>query len=329
MELDHKKKEALKLKQDKTNTTKQSISFEPKFIRGPTKKPGGFRHIGTDRFQHVETEGFSAKGKKPNGFRSVATALTEEEEISNVAFPSEQQGAQLTQAFESDSADLQFGRVSGKVASELKLTSAEGKNKSQTVLVSSRKNEDQLLANTYKKKVVQLSRARHLFKRSHNTISERMDHAFCHFIPVGTQGEAFLRYLEEASRQAETEELKEVFPFLETKSLQEKLSQLNTQRIKLQGNAENPGFNDKLPQVKAIDEQIDQVRIQIYDHQLKKIQFKKRLDLAIKTTEAGAEETSDETFWFLQWLKKILEALIADGEAPWNQKDSDNPNSSS
>lgn len=279
MENSIKKQVAKKaIKTEKNLVSSSYMNFEPKFIRGPTAyQTGSFRSVNSNPGQEETLEGVALKDSQNDGV-----------------------APQLSQAFESENLDLSIGRL---------------KNQDR-VLVGNHKNEEDRKVNTYKKKVVQLSRAKRLYKRKYATYSEVMDQGFCFFIPDGSPSEVFLRYLEDAAKQAETATLTEVFPFLETEMLKKQLETLLAQRASLRGKSSGLHVSEETT-VKALDYQIDQVRFRIYDHQLKKIQFKKQLHRALENQSNAEIEEDSEAFWLFLWLKKLLELLEGDEDALW------------
>lgn len=246
-----------------------SKSYEPKFIRGPTRyQLGRFRTTKTaDKKEHAMLN--SVRMKPEKGTRPQV---------------------KLLETAESENANWSIGKLrDGRI-----------------VNYASQKNGGHSATNTFKKKEVDLARAKSLHGKDFTTYSEHINEAFCQLLPKNTPTEHFIRYLEEAAVDMETADIAEVFPFLKTSEDQQKLSKLLTQKsIAVGSDTTKQQVNQE--QVNELNHSIELLRAKIYDDRLKKIQFKKRLDLLLM--EEDFQNESEEEFWFWVLLKKMLKAV--------------------
>lgn len=271
---DYKKVKKTNLKDNGRSKVQQEIDqnvehpiYEPKFIRGPTEyQTGRFRSIREGPKDKSSAEANaeelgSVKMKPQNGETPKVKMISEEE---------------------SDNADLGYGELPDK----------------RKVILSTRKSDSASRVNTSEHKDINMIRAKSLYKNGQVTYAEKIEKAFCHFLEPDETGAQFIKYLEEAAHQSETEAILDVFPFLKA---DEDLNQLKG----LLGQKEKGQILDF--DGKSIDHQIGKLRAKLYDDQLKKVQFKKRIERLLKEVPETTPE--DEEFWLWVWLKKLLKAL--------------------
>lgn len=174
-------------------------------------------------------------------------------------------------------------------------------SKDKKVLLSARENDYTKNVNTYKRNAIDLQRASSLFRRGHTTYAENIDEAFCHFVSETDPSGSFLNYLEAAAKQSETREITEIFPFLNIFDDIELLNKLLNERNKI----------DSSESIEQLTLQIDEVRQRIYDNQLKKAQFTKRIEQLFESEPHEEKGTDKEKeFWLWLWLKKLLAYLL-------------------
>lgn len=270
-----------KVKRDKVSTqTQQAVAqnvehpiYEPKFIRGPTEYQTG-------RFRSVR-----------EGPKNKSSAEADAEELSAVKMkPMEgtRPKIQMIEEEESENANLSFGELPDR----------------RKVILSRRKSGSAERANDFEAKNLDMARAKALYKNGQATYAEKIDKAFLHFLsPDETPGQ-FIKYLEEAAHQGETEPISEIFPFLKT---DEDLKQLKG-LLNLKTKGQDLTIDQDL-----VDHQIAKVRAKLYDDQLKKVQFKKRIEKLLK--EVSETTPEDEEFWLWVWLRKLLKALEEEVES--------------
>ncbi len=246
----------------------------PKFIRGPTEyKLGQFRHI---------REG-------PKNPSEVLDKISMQEQEGN------RNTVEYEETFESPNARLFIGRVS----------------EDQKVILSTQKNDTNGHNNTYKRDHIVLERASTLYRRQYTTFTENIDEAFCHFISESDPTGNFMKYLERASNASETENIKTIFPFLGHMNAVQKLKALTLEREQIKSNLGDTSLPIIREATARINNQINQLRQEIYDNQFKKAQFIKRLDHLFESKSDQANLTDDEKsdYWLWIWLKKLLNIL--------------------
>lgn len=244
-------------------------TYEPKCIRGPTAyKTGSFRTLKT--VGKSQEESMDAVAMKPDeGMRPQV---------------------KLRQQAESENADFLVGKAPDE----------------SHILFSGHKHSQTENVNTSKDKRVDLVRAKGLHGKAYTTYSESIKDAFCHVLPKGASSEHFMRYLEDAAADLETADIAEVFPFLASAQDHQKLNKLLDLKNALQSNSNLEGHAVQ-EQVNETNRSIELLRAKIYEDRLKKIQFKKRLELLLETSEP--EQQADEEFWLWVLLKKLLKAI--------------------
>lgn len=271
-----------KHKQESNHISPKEPNLEPempKFIRGPTDyKSGQFRHI---------REG----PKNPSEILDKISMHTEDGERIPVEYE---------KTLESPNARLFIGQVS----------------EDQKVILSTQKNDNNGHSNTYKRANIDLQRASALYKRQYTTFTENIDEAFCHFISETDPTGNFMKYLERASTASETEDIKTIFPFLGHTEAIQKLNALYSEREHIKSNIGDTSLPIIREATARINNQIDQLRQEIYDNQFKKAQFIKRLDHLFESKPNQADLTDDEKsdYWLWIWLKKLLN--IEEEEVP-------------
>lgn len=264
-----------KVKRDKGRQKTQQIVdqnvehpiYEPKFIRGPTEYQTG-------RFRNVR-----------EGPKNKSSAETNEEELSAVKMKpieGDSPKIKMMDEEESETASLSYGELPDK----------------RKVLLSRRKSDSAENVNSFEVKNVDMARAKALYKSGQTTYAENIHKAFFHLLEPDETAGQFIKYLEEAAHQAETEPILEVFPFLKA---DEDLKQLKG-LLSLKEKGQGLSYDQNL-----IDHQIAKVRATLYDDQLKKVQFKKRIEKLLREVPENTPE--DEEFWLWVWLRKLLKAL--------------------
>ncbi len=244
-------------------------SYDPKFIRGPT-------HYQLGRFR-------TTKSVEKNDNTSLR-------EVSMKPEQGVRPNVKLEQTAESGNAKWAIGKL------------PDG----GLVSYTSQKNSMGIESNSFKKKEIDLVRAKTLHGKDYTTYSEHVNEAFCQLLPKDTTTEHFIRYLEEAAVDMETADIGQVFPFLQSSEDQQKLRKLLTQKSAVLG-SDSMEQQINQEQVSELNDSIELLRAKIYDDRLKKIQFKKRLDLLLK--EEDYQDESEEEFWFWILLKKMLKAV--------------------
>ncbi len=255
-----------KVQQEMAQNVEHPI-YEPKFIRGPTEYQTG-------RFRCIR-----------EGPYNKSSAEADAEELGCVKVKSEAGESpkiKMISEEESDNADLSYGELPDR----------------RKVILSARKSDGNSNVNTFEEKNVDMARAKALFKNGQVTYAEKIEKAFFHFLEPGDSAGHFIKYLEEAAHQEETEDILKVFPFLKADEDLNQLKWLLGQKEKNQGT----DFDGEM-----FDHEIAKVRAKIYDDQLKKVQFKKRIEKLLKEVPESTPE--DEEFWLWVWLRKLLKAL--------------------
>lgn len=259
-----------------TNVAHQEIDshvehpvYEPKFIRGPTAYQTG-------NFRNIREGPETEEGSE-----------MEQEELEGISFK-ESEGktpsARMICEAESDNADLKIGEMPNH----------------QKVILSKRKNDESANANTFKERDLHMTRAHPYFPKRYTTYAQNVEEAFCHFLEPDDSAGHFMKYLERAALQEDTADIYEVFPFLKAADDLKILNQLLDQRNKVPENGQD---------AERVDDEISSVRAKIYDNQIKKVQFKKRVEKLLKEVPKNTLEEKNDDFWLWTWLKKLLKAL--------------------
>lgn len=194
---------------------------------------------------------------------------------------------------------VSFRRLESSELSELSLGEDENH---QRLLLGSMKKGSQRALNTSYHKSVNMNRAKPLYGKAYTTFSDKEGAGFCHSLEEAAKSEHFMRYLEAAALESETRSVAEVFPFLDSKADRSAYQQLLDKRKALQGMATSSG---KSIDLKSLEVSLESLREKLYTDQMKRVQFKKKLDLMLKEEPQKEESESEKDFWLWQWLLKI------------------------
>lgn len=256
-------------------STEVNIPSEiPKVIRGPTEyKTGQFRNI---------REGPGFEGEKLN----ILKMKKENDKVPAVLADEE---------LESSNAKLYVGNLPEK----------------RKVLLSTKKNDTLSQTNTYNNKSLNMVRAKALYAKEQTTYAEHIDETFCHFFSENDSSTSFINYLERASEDLETKEIMEVFPFLNASDPLQRIKELKNERNRVRTN-ENHVSSDQISEAtQVLNQQIDHLYQQIYDNQLKKAEFSKRLDQILDKSQPSEVEKklSSDEFWLWALIRKIRDYI--------------------
>lgn len=198
-----------------------------------------------------------------------------------------------------DTQRVLFRRLESSEFAELSLGEDENH---QRLLLGSMKKGSQRALNTSYHKSVNMNRAKPLFGKAYTTFSDKEGTAFCHCIEETAKTEHFMRYLEAAALESETKSVAQVFPFLDSKADRSAYQQLLDKRSALQSVVAGVEKNLALKQLEV---SLESLREKLYTDQMKRVQFKKKLDLLLKAEPQQVATESEKDFWFWQWLLKI------------------------
>lgn len=194
---------------------------------------------------------------------------------------------------------VSFRRLESSEQSTLSLGEDENHQK---LLLGSMKKGSQRALNTSYHKSVNMNRAKPLYGKAYTTFSDKEGTAFCHSLEETATTEHFMRYLEAAALEAETRSVAEVFPFLDSKADKKAYGLLLDKRKILHGLEDSP---QKELALKALEASLERLREKLYTDQLKRVQFKKKLDMMLKEVPQDERDEGTKDFWLWQWLLRI------------------------
>jgi hypothetical protein len=194
-----------------------------------------------------------------------------------------------------------------KYASENALIYIAQSDKQQDrMMLTAHKDDEDGHLNSRKDKQIDLNRAQPKFKKAFTTLTESMDESFMHRLKPEQHKERFYQYLEATAKSSDAEALKKLFPFLSSDEDRKQLEALKARRHDTEGmsNAE-------------LSLSIETLQQKIYDDQLKRALFKKRVLKLLESDENAVttEETSNWLWLLLKRLKVLLDELKDDEEA--------------
>lgn len=194
---------------------------------------------------------------------------------------------------------IRFRRLESSSLSEMAL----GENdKHQKVILGYMKKGSVPTLNTSTHKSVNMNRAKPLYGKDYTTYSDKEGSAFCQWIEVGDNVDHFLRYLTAAAKESETKGVKEVFPFLSSE-LDWQQYQAALDKKKMLSSLEES--REQRLALEMTTETVERLREKLYSDQMKRVQFKKKLEQMLTNKANAPSDSEQDTFWLWQWILRL------------------------